>query len=106
MALRSGLDRPVELQAAHLDCPLGRALLWMHRNLVMDVAERDAPASGQDDDAAGAVPEGVEQEHLGRDPRAATYRPLLERRGEAGGPEPIAELVMAMRGQPPAEPGG
>src|SRR5207249_10467817 len=85
-ALRSGLDRPVELQAAHLDCPLGRALLWMHRNLVMDVAEGSAAVGErllgeQDDASAGAVPEGIEQEHLGRDPRAATYGPLLERRG-------------------------
>jgi hypothetical protein len=108
-ALRSGLDRPVELQAAHLDCPLGRALLWIHRNLVMDVAEGGAPAGdcllGEGDDAAAdGVPEGLEPEHLRRDPRAATYGPLLERRAAASGTEPIAELIMSMRGLDPAEP--
>src|SRR5207244_11045599 len=37
-------DRPPELAAGDLDTPLGQALLWLHRNLVMDISERDTTA--------------------------------------------------------------
>jgi hypothetical protein len=101
--LRTGLDRPVELQAAHLDCPLGRALLWMHRNLVMDVSDRGVLTGGRLLLEGEDTWERLEQEYLGRDPRAATYEPLLSRRCADGGPEPIAELIRSMRGLTPPE---
>lgn len=109
-APRAGADRPAELQAAHLDCPLGRALLWMHRNLVMDVDDGCPSASQRAGRPAGdgaGEAECLEREHLGCDPRTATYGPLLARTarsrpagldGEEGCPEPVVELIRSMRG--------
>ena len=35
---RSTDDRPPELLSGDLDTPLGNVLIWLHRNLVMDVS--------------------------------------------------------------------
>ena len=105
---RPGADRPIELVAGDLDTPLGQALIWLHRNLVMDVSERVA-ASGtegtdsretgghQDDDLWSRL----EREQLARDPRADTYERMW-RRHALGGAEPIIELLEALRGRLPA----
>ena len=57
---RSTDDRPPELLSGDLDTPLGNVLIWLHRNLVMDVTERASPGagsggvgSGESDSAAG-----------------------------------------------------
>ena len=41
-------DRPPELTSGDLDTPVGQALVWLHRHLVMDVSERvtSAPTGG------------------------------------------------------------
>lgn len=39
----SATNRPSELSAGDLDSPLAQALVWLHRNLVMDVSERATP---------------------------------------------------------------
>lgn len=113
-ASRSSPDRPAELQAAHLDCPLGRALLWMHRNLVMDVDDGCPSVSSRGGRRVADAPDEAErlEQDLGRDPRVATYGPLLARRSAGsgeGGPEPIVDLIRSMRGlslEAPQQPGG
>jgi hypothetical protein len=104
------VDRPSELVAGDLDTPLGQALLWVHRNLVMDVSERvtAAPTGGvgageADDQADDDLWDRLEQEQLARDPRAGTYGRMW--RGSAvGGTEPIIELLEALRYRLPTEP--
>src|SRR5260370_703624 len=70
---RSGADRPPEFTAGDLDTPLGQALLWLHRNLVMDVSERDtgtgatgAGAAEAEDDTDDALSDRLEREQLAR----------------------------------------
>jgi len=43
---RTGSGRPPELTTADLDTPLGEALLFLHRHVVMDVSERAAAGAG------------------------------------------------------------
>lgn len=112
-ALRGGersaeRSRPAELTAGDLDTPLGRALLLMHRDMVMDISER-SPIAGAGEIGAGEATSGttddslwerLERETLGRDPRAASYARWLT--GGSGGAalglaEPIVELLDAMR---------
>jgi hypothetical protein len=107
---RSGTDRPPEFTAGDLDTPLGQALLWLHRNLVMDVSERDtstgaggAGAAEADDDTDDALWDRLEREQLARDPRASTYERMW-RRGRPGATEPIIEFLEALRARTPAEP--
>lgn len=102
---RSSEDRPPELLSGDLDTPVGKALLWLHRNLVMDVTERASPGAGSggvgsnesDSAADDALWERLEHEKLGRDPRANTYGRLLGRSTGLGASEPILELLEAMR---------
>lgn len=102
---RSSEDRPPELMAGDLDTPVGKALLWLHRNLVMDVTERASPGAGSggvgsnesDSAADDALWDRLEHEKLGRDPRANTYGRLLGRSTGLGASEPILELLEAMR---------
>lgn len=111
-AAQSGASsRPTELTGADLDTPLGRALLHLHRNLVMDVSEiRSATAGGtgvdaNEGDSAGAddLWERLERETLGRDPRAGTYGRMLARRGSADALlDPLVELLDVMRDRAPA----
>ena len=107
---RPGADRPSELAAGDLDTLLGQALLWLHRNLVMDVSERAATTGtegvgkgetdGQpDDDLWGRL----EREQLARDPRVGTYERMWRLHASAGA-EPIIELLEALRDRIPAEP--
>jgi hypothetical protein len=114
LTARSGggpsVDRPPELVAGDLDTPLGQALVWVHRNLVMDVSERvtAAPIGGvgtdeADDQADDDLWDRLEQEQLARDPRASTYGRMW-RRNTVGGTEPIIELLEALRYRLPAEP--
>jgi hypothetical protein len=108
---RPAADRPPELAATDLDSPLGQALVWLHRNLVMDVSERDTPAGTSgvtaaeaDDDTDDNLWDRLEREQLARDPRASTYARIW-RRGGLPGTEPIIEFLDALRARVPAEPG-
>lgn len=105
-----GTSRPAELTGADLDTPLGRALLHLHRNLVMDVAEiRSATTGGVGVDAqegeagdADDLWERLEQETLARDPRAGTYSRMLARRGATDTlVDPLVELLDVMRDRAP-----
>jgi len=107
---RSGADRPPEFTAGDLDTPLGQALLWLHRNLIMDVSERDtgtgatgAGAAEAEDDTDDALWDRLEREQLARDPRASTYERMW-RRGGPGATEPIIEFLETLRARTPAEP--
>lgn len=104
--------RPVELTAADLDTPLGRALLLMHRDMVMDVSER-APMAGagelnENEAAAGEGDDNLwqrlERETLGRDPRVASYTRLFT---QSATPltldEAIVDLLEAMRDRVPSD---
>ncbi len=103
-------DRPPELLSGDLDTPVGKALVWLHRNLVMDVSERASPGAGSsgvgsnesdsvtDDD----LWERLEREKLGRDPRANTYGRVLGRPAGLGASELILELLEAMRDRVPS----
>lgn len=106
--------RPVELGLADLDSPLGQALLFLHRNVVMDIDEGAGLGGGSDatrDETAAATEDEdlwhrLEREKLGRDPRAGTYDRLLGHRVGLGPgvAEPLVELLEAMRDRAPAEP--
>lgn len=110
---RTGSDRPPELTTADLATPLGAALLFLHRHVVMDVSERAGTGGGREvtrDEAAGDDGDDdlwnrLEREKLGRDPRAGTYARLLgQRLGEGTGvAEPLIELLEAMRDRAPSE---
>jgi hypothetical protein len=102
-------DRPPELTSGDLDTPLGQALDWLHRNLVMDVSERvtAAPTGGVGagevgDQADDDLWERLEQHQLARDPRASTYGRMW-RHNTLGGSEPIIELLEALRYRIPTE---
>lgn len=107
---RSTDDRPPELLSGDLDTPLGNVLIWLHRNLVMDVTERASPGagsggvgSGESDSAADdKLWNRLEHEKLGRDPRAHTYGRLLGRPAGLGASEPILELLETMRDRAPS----
>jgi hypothetical protein len=112
-ALTASIERPTsgqpqELAAGDLDTPLGRALVWLHRNLVMDVSERVAIVTGgvgsdeADKQADDELWERLEREQLARDPRASIYGRLWAR-SLLSGTEPIAELLEALRARTPAE---
>jgi HKD family nuclease len=106
---RSTDDRPPELMSGDLETPLGRALSWLHRKLVMDVSEIASPGAGSggvgSNEADSATDddlwERLEREKLGRDPRANTYGRILGRTAVTGSNEPILELLEAMRGRVP-----
>jgi hypothetical protein len=110
---RTGSGRPRELTETDLETPLGQALQFLHRNVVMDVAERAGAGGGSDvtreEAASGAGDDDLwdrlEREKLGRDPRAGTYIRLLgQRAGDgAGVAEPLIELLEAMRDRAPSE---
>jgi hypothetical protein len=107
---RPAADRPPELAGGDLDTPLGMALVWLHRNLVMDVSERDATAGAggvtaaeADDRTDDGLWDRLEREQLARDPRAGTYERMW-RRGRLDGTEPIIEFLDALRTRVPAEP--
>lgn len=109
-----GSGRPVELTSADLDTPLGRALLFLHRNLVMDVSEIPTAGSGQggvdnQESTSGAEDDDLwdrlERETLGRDPRAGTYGRLLAGRNRVGVlTDPVVELLDLMRDRAPVDP--
>jgi len=101
---RSADDHPPELLSGDLDTPLGKALLLLHQNLVMDVAESVSAGAGTggvgadetDSTADDDLWERLEQEKLGRDPRINTYRRILGRPTGLGANELILELLEAM----------
>lgn len=115
-----GSSKPVELTGAELDTPLGRALVYLHRNLVMDASEIPTVSSGGrglggDEDLSGDTDdlwERLERETLGRDPRAGTYGRLLAARARTDLlSDPLVELLDAMRDRAPtgkeqSAPGG
>lgn len=104
-------DRPPELHSGDLDSPVGRALGWLHRNLVMDVTETTgtgaagAATTEEADSDNDDLWDRLEQEQLGRDPRTATYRKLWRTGGDAPGSQPLIELLEAMRDQLPTPDG-
>ncbi|TFV91151.1 hypothetical protein [Blastococcus sp. CT_GayMR16] len=110
---KTGTGRPAELTTTDLDTPLGQALLFLHRNVVMDVSERAGAGGAGDvsrDEAAGNDGDDdlwnrLEREKLGRDPRAGTYARLLGQRlcGGDGVAEPLIELLEAMLARAPGE---
>lgn len=107
---RAGGDRPHELGDGDLDTPLGYALLWLHRNLVMDVSERaraTGPAGvGNNEDSDQADDEfwdRLEREQLARDPRASVYDRIW-RRHVLGSSDPILELLATLGARAPTEP--
>lgn len=95
-------DAPAELNAADLDTPLGRALATLHRELVMDVAERADPSPGvtpgggpvADDEDDDEFWIRVEREHLAGDPRAVRYRQLAR----SGGSLDLLQQVLGSLG--------
>ncbi|WP_182113845.1 MULTISPECIES: hypothetical protein [unclassified Actinotalea] len=106
-----GSSRPVELTGAELDTPLGRALLYLHRNLVMDAAEIPTATAGGSsvvgDEVASSDTDNLwdrlERETLGRDPRAGTYGRLVAARARTDTlTDPLVELLDAMRERTPA----
>jgi hypothetical protein len=107
---RSSEDRPPELLSGDLDTPVGKALVWLHRNLIMDVTESTSGAAGSggvgsnesDAVADDDLWERLEREKLGRDPRVNTYGRILGRPIGPGTTEPILELLEAMRDRAPA----
>ena len=108
-ANRPGSDRPPELLAGDLDTRLAQALVWLHRNLVMDVSERttSAPTGGVGADEANDQSdddlwERLEKEKLARDTRASTYTRMWQR-DAIGGTEPIIGLLEALRARTPSE---
>ncbi len=109
-AARPDADRPVELGAGDLDTPLAQALVWLHRNLVMDVSERLAsgPAGGIKQSEGGEQGDDdlwvrLEREKLARDPRANRYGRIWTRTA-LGGDEPLIELLDALRARTPTQP--
>jgi hypothetical protein len=106
---RSADERPPELLSGDLDTPVGKALLWLHRNLIMDVTESASPGAGSggvgSDEADSTTDddlwERLEREQLGRDPRINTYGRILGRHAGLGATEPILELLEAMRDRAP-----
>jgi hypothetical protein len=110
---RAGSSHPVELTAADLETPLGAALLHVHQTMFMDVNDRTGAAGAgglRTDEARGGDEDEnlwtrLEQEILGRDPRAGNYPRLLGRGGEVTGvAEPIVELLEAMQARVPVDP--
>ena len=105
---RSTSSRPSELTSADLDSSFGRALLWLHRNMVMDIADQSADASGggsQRDESESAEDDDLwsrlERERLGRDPRGAVYRTFFGDRRAGEVTDPLAELLDSMRNRVP-----
>lgn len=99
-------DRPAELGSGDLGSTLGEALVWLHRNVVMDVSER-ADAAGVVKATIGeAGPTGDEEfwerlakKQLAGDHRAGTYRGLW-RPGLADTP-PLIEFLEMLRARAP-----
>lgn len=106
---RSTDDHPPELLPGDLDGPLGKALLWVHQNFVMDVTEAVPSGAGTggvgsdegDSTADDDLWERLEREKLGRDPRINTYGRILGRPAGLGANELILELLEAMRDRVP-----
>jgi hypothetical protein len=105
-------DRPPELAATDLDSPLARTLVWLHRNLVMDVSETAAgplaqPVTGDEASAASddTLWERLDRERLARDPRAGIYAALWAR-DTTSSTEPVIALLETLRDQAPAMTGG
>lgn len=107
----SSRQQPPELTAADLETPLGKALEWLHQNLMMDVSERTSTTSAPETETPGSDEAGgdddlwsrLEREALGHDPRVGNYDRLLGRRSSPGIVEPLLELLDAMRDRVPAE---
>ncbi|MGH3276601.1 MAG: hypothetical protein ACRDNZ_20020 [Streptosporangiaceae bacterium] len=105
-------NRPAELAAGDLATPLGQALTWLHRHLVMDVSERATATAGSGGIALGEAEDQadenlwvrLEREQISRDPRADIYTRILARHG-AGITEPIIEFLEGLRARVPGQPG-
>jgi HKD family nuclease len=103
---------PAELTAGDLETPLGRALLYMHQTMVMDVSEL-SPTSGTDAVEVGEAQadddniwQRLEREQLQRDPRVAGYHRLLAQ--TVATPvelsDRVVDLLEAMRLRTPSFP--
>lgn len=100
-------DRPSGLTTGDVESPLGEALTWLNRNLVLDVSERDTASTSGTPDENELTEVGeedfwtrLEKEELASDPRAGTYARLWKHTA-AEGPEPIMELLEVLRGRTP-----
>lgn len=102
-------ERPVELAAGDLETPLTQTLPFLHRNMVMDVSER-VPTGGSGGSGEGLETaehdddelwDRLEHEQLARDPRALTYRRILDTSGQ---PllDPVVELLETLRDYAPS----
>jgi hypothetical protein len=106
---RPSNDLPDGLTTGDLDSPLGKMLAWLHRNLVMEVSERQTPASAGGITADEETEQGnddlwvrLEREQLCRDPRASRYGRIWSDSLDAS--EPIIELLDALRARTPSGP--
>jgi hypothetical protein len=100
---------PAEFNAGDTSTPLGKAIAWLHRNMVMDVSESTSGSStGGIENADGEAPEDddlwerLEKEELGRDPRAGIYSRLW-RSGSPNADEPLIELLEAFGARAPTQ---
>lgn len=96
----SKTDRPKELSPGDVDTRLGEALIWLNRNLMMDVSEQIKISSAADtadpDDTDDDFWERLERERLAHDPRVDRYRIIMRGR-VPGSMEPIFELLDILR---------
>lgn len=108
---QSDAGRPPELGVGDTESPLGQALVWLNRNLVMDVSERaTSAAAGASDREAGGdgdddLWDRLEREQLAHDPRRETYGRIWRGR-DLGGAEPIIELLEQLGSRAPSSDGG
>ena len=109
-AERTTASRPPEIASSDVGSPLAQALVWLHRNLVMDVSERltATPTGGVAAREAGEQAdddlwERLEREQLARDHRAGMYDRIWTR-NTLGATEPIIELLDTLRARAPVEP--
>lgn len=99
-------ELPPELTSGDLDTPLGKALVWLNQNLIMDVSERltKIPQNGLNIEEVGNQEDDdlwqrLEKEQLSRDPRSTTYSRILVRNLTES--SPIFDIIDILRNRAP-----